>query len=65
MKVKVSCFLMLQNYVNSKQIKGYALLLRLGNIWKYFTIINMKKIELKEIAKKFSAGFNPVDTATF
>ena len=45
MKATASCLLMLQNYINSKQmkieIKDYALCL--GNILKNSTINNMKK----------------------
>ena len=34
----------------------------LGNISKYFTIDNMKKIGLKGVVKLFSVDFNPIDT---
>ena len=63
MEATVSCLLMLQKYINSKQknseIKDYALCL--GNVSKDFTINNIKKTGLKEVAKFYSIDFNPID----
>ena len=54
---------MLEKYINSKQknseIKDYALCL--GNVSKDFTINNIKKTGLKEVAKFYSIDFNPID----
>ena len=42
------------------EIKDYTLCL--GNFSKDFAINNMKRTVLKEVAKLFSVGFNPIDT---
>ena len=34
----------------------------LGNISKDFTVINIKKTELKGLVQFFSVNFNPIDT---
>ena len=65
MEATVSCLLMLQKYIDSKQknkkIKDYALCL--GNISKEFTINNLKKkTGLKGVVAFFSDDFNPIDT---
>ena len=64
MEITVSYFLMLRMYINSKQkdaeIKDYALCL--CNIWKGFTINNMKITGLKGVVKLFSFYLNPTDT---
>ena len=67
MEAAVSCLLMLQKYINSRQenseIKDYALCL--GNISTDFTINNLKKKKktgLKGVVNFFSADFNSLDT---
>ena len=42
------------------EIKDYVLCL--GNIFKDFTINNMRKAGLKEIVKIFAVDFNSIDT---
>ena len=42
------------------EIKDYPLCL--GNIWKYFTVNNMKKQDWKTNSNFFSVDFNPIDT---
>ena len=62
MKATASYLLMLQNYINSKQIKieikDYALCL--GNILKHSIINNMKKEDWSELYF-FSVDFNPIN----
>ena len=63
----VSCFLMLQKYINSSQKnsekKDYALYL--GNISKDFTIDNVKKTGLGRVVNYFLVNFNPVILRVF
>ena len=63
MEATVSCLLILQRHINSKQKTQKSLCL--GNISKDLTITNMKKKKrtgLKGAVNFFSFDFNPIDT---
>ena len=55
MEASIFYLLMLENYINSKQknseIKDYSLCL--DNVWKCFTIYNVKKTGLKGVVTFF------------
>ena len=49
--------------VEDSEIKDYTLYL--GNIPKYFTTNNMRKIDLKRTVNNFSVDYNAADTNGF
>ena len=51
---------MYQFKTKDSEIKPYPLFL--GNIFKDFTINNMKQTGLKGFVKNFSVDYNPIDT---
>ena len=68
MRAMVSYLLVLQKYISKKryilkaknsEIKDYGLCL--GNISKYFTINNMRKMGLKGVKSFVSVHFTPID----